>query len=135
MSALWRTIMVQMFMRDFKKVSALECPLWRGFVIRDSLGIRPGQNFLFVLERCLPQRMSALGRFHCIQISSCQNNVGYSKTVNLSSVLESTAKYILPISWRIECFYHFAYISSLILGVVLSKFAISVAFCNNCCIL
>ena len=33
-------------------VSALECPLWRSFVIRDSLGIRPGQNFLFVLERC-----------------------------------------------------------------------------------
>ena len=33
-------------------VSALECPLWRGFVIRDSLGIRPGQNFLSVLERC-----------------------------------------------------------------------------------
>ena len=26
-------------------VSALECPLWKGFVIRDSLGIRPGQNF------------------------------------------------------------------------------------------
>ena len=43
--------MVQMFMRDLKKVSALECPLWRGFVIRDSLGIRPGQNFLSVLER------------------------------------------------------------------------------------
>ena len=33
-------------------VSALECPLWRGFVIRDFLGIRPGQNFLSVLERC-----------------------------------------------------------------------------------
>ena len=58
--------MVQMFMRDLKKVSALECPLWRGFVIRDSLGIRPGQNFLFVLDSCSLQRMSALGRFHCI---------------------------------------------------------------------
>ena len=32
-------------------VSALECPLWRGFVITDSLGIRPGQNFLSALER------------------------------------------------------------------------------------
>ena len=42
--------MVQMFMRDLKKVSALECPLWRGFVIRDSLGIHPGQNFLSALE-------------------------------------------------------------------------------------
>ena len=57
--------MVQMFMRDLKKVSALERPLWRGFVIRDSLGIRPGQNFLSVLERCPLYRMSALGRFHC----------------------------------------------------------------------
>ena len=25
---------------------------WRGFVIRDFLGIRPGQNFLSFLERC-----------------------------------------------------------------------------------
>ena len=33
-------------------VSALECSLWRGFVIKDSLGIRPGQKFLSVLERC-----------------------------------------------------------------------------------
>ena len=33
-------------------VSALECLLWRGFVIRDSLGIHPGQNFLSFLERC-----------------------------------------------------------------------------------
>ena len=43
----------------------MECSLWKGFVIRDSLGIRPGQNFLSVLERCPLQRMSALGRFHC----------------------------------------------------------------------
>ena len=34
-----------------KSVRFMECPLWRGFVIRDSLGIRPGQNFLSVLER------------------------------------------------------------------------------------
>ena len=34
------------------EVSALECPLWRGFVVKDSLGICPGQNFLSVLERC-----------------------------------------------------------------------------------
>ena len=33
-------------------VSALECPLWRDFVIKDSLGICPGQNVLSVLERC-----------------------------------------------------------------------------------
>ena len=33
-------------------VSALECPLWKGFVIRDSLENRPGQIFLSVLERC-----------------------------------------------------------------------------------
>ena len=44
--------MVQMFMWDLKKVSALECPVWRDFVIKDSLGIRPGQNLLSVLERC-----------------------------------------------------------------------------------
>ena len=31
-------------------VSALECSLWKGFVVRDSLGIRPGQNFLSALE-------------------------------------------------------------------------------------
>ena len=60
-----------MFMWDLKNcpfygVSALDCPLWRGFVTRDSLGIRQGQNFLSVLERCPLQRMSALGRFHCI---------------------------------------------------------------------
>ena len=47
--------MVQMFMRHLKKVSALECPLWRGFVIRDSLGICPGQK-IFVRLR----EMSAL---------------------------------------------------------------------------
>ena len=35
-----------------KSVHFMECPLWRGFVIRDSLGIRPGQNFLSVLESC-----------------------------------------------------------------------------------
>ena len=32
--------------------SALECPIWGGFVLRDSLGIRPGKKFLSVLERC-----------------------------------------------------------------------------------
>ena len=37
----------------FSGVSALECPFWRAFSIRDSLGIRLGQNFLSVLERCL----------------------------------------------------------------------------------
>ena len=36
----------------FYGVSALECPLWGGFVIMDSLGICPGQNFLSVLEGC-----------------------------------------------------------------------------------
>ena len=35
-----------------KSVSFMECPLWRGFVIRDSLGIYPGQTFLSVLESC-----------------------------------------------------------------------------------
>ena len=35
-----------------KGVRFMEYPLWRGFIIRDSLGIRPGQNFLSVLERC-----------------------------------------------------------------------------------
>ena len=35
-----------------KSVGFMECPLWRGFVVRDSLGIRPGQIFLSVLERC-----------------------------------------------------------------------------------
>ena len=28
-----------------KSVRFMECPLWKGFVIRDSLGIRPGQMF------------------------------------------------------------------------------------------
>ena len=36
-----------------KSVCFIECPLWRGFVIRDPIGIRPGQHFLSVLERCL----------------------------------------------------------------------------------
>ena len=58
--------MVQMFMQGLKKVSTLERPLWRSFIIRDSLGIHPGQNFLSVLQRYPLQRMSALGRFHCI---------------------------------------------------------------------
>ena len=49
--------MVQMFMRDLKKVSAL----WNvhfivsaleRFCYKGTLGIRPGQNFLSVLERC-----------------------------------------------------------------------------------
>ena len=35
-----------------KSLCFMECPLWRDFVIRDSLGIRPGQNTLSVLERC-----------------------------------------------------------------------------------
>ena len=35
-----------------KSVRFLGCPLWRGFVVRDSLGIRPGQDFLSVLKRC-----------------------------------------------------------------------------------
>ena len=35
-----------------KSVRFMECPLWRGFVIKDSLGIRLGQNVLSVLERC-----------------------------------------------------------------------------------
>ena len=36
----------------FMECLALECLLWRAFVIRGSLGIRPGQNFLSVLEKC-----------------------------------------------------------------------------------
>ena len=36
-----------------KSVCFMECLLWRGFVIRDSLGISPGQIFLSVLESCL----------------------------------------------------------------------------------
>ena len=36
-----------------KSVQFMECPLWRGFVIRDCLGIRPGQRFLSTLERSL----------------------------------------------------------------------------------
>ena len=46
-----------------KCVRFMECPLWRGFVVRDYLGIRPGQNFLSVLKE-----VSALGRFHCIRV-------------------------------------------------------------------
>ena len=33
-----------------KSVRFMECPLWRGFVIRDSLGIRPGPNFFVHLR-------------------------------------------------------------------------------------
>ena len=33
-----------------KSVRFMECPLWRGFVIRDSLGIRPGQKFFVRLR-------------------------------------------------------------------------------------
>ena len=35
-----------------KSVRLMECSLWRGFVVRNSLGIRPGQNFLSVSDRC-----------------------------------------------------------------------------------
>ena len=35
-----------------KSVHFMECPLWRSFVIRDCLGIRSGQNFFSVFERC-----------------------------------------------------------------------------------
>ena len=35
-----------------KSVSITECPLSRGFIIRDSLGICPGQKILSVLESC-----------------------------------------------------------------------------------
>ena len=56
-SALWRTIMLQMFMRDLKKVSApwsvhFRVSALERFCYRDSLGIRPGQNFFSILERC-----------------------------------------------------------------------------------
>ena len=34
-----------------KSARFMECPLWRGFVIRDSLGIRPGQNFFVRLRK------------------------------------------------------------------------------------
>ena len=33
-----------------KSVCFMECPLWRGFVKRDSLGNRPGQNFFVRLR-------------------------------------------------------------------------------------
>ena len=36
-----------------KSVHFLGCPLWRGFVVRDSLGICPRQDFSSVLKRCL----------------------------------------------------------------------------------
>ena len=35
-----------------KSVRFMEYPLCRGFIVRDSLGILPGQKFLSVLERC-----------------------------------------------------------------------------------
>ena len=49
--------MVQMFMRGLKKVPALwsvhfRVSAFEGFVVTDSLGTHPGQNFLSVLERC-----------------------------------------------------------------------------------
>ena len=53
-----------------KNVRFMKCPLWKGFVIRDSLGIRPEQNFLSVQDRCPLQRMPALGSFHCNDIES-----------------------------------------------------------------
>ena len=65
--------MVQMFMRAFTKVSPLLSVRFRvsaleRFYCNGSLGIRPGQDFLSVLEMCPLYRMSALGRFHCIRI-------------------------------------------------------------------
>ena len=50
--------MVQMFMRDLKKMFALWSVRFRmsaleRFCYKDALGIRPRQNFLSVLERCL----------------------------------------------------------------------------------
>ena len=35
-----------------KSVRFMECPLWRGFVVRDYLGIHPGQNFLSSISIC-----------------------------------------------------------------------------------
>ena len=64
-------------------VSALECPLWRGFIIRDSLGIHPGQNFLSVLERFPLYRMSALGRFHCISSHREARDIKFGHQINI----------------------------------------------------
>ena len=58
MSTLWRMIIVQMFMRDLKKVSALERFCYKGF-LRNSSGTK-----FFVRLR----EVSALGRLHGIII-------------------------------------------------------------------
>ena len=52
--------MVQMFMRDLKKVSALERFCYKGFLRNSS-----GTKFFVRLREVSALEMSALGRFHC----------------------------------------------------------------------
>ena len=82
--------MVQMFMRDLKKVSALECPLWRGFVIRNSLGIRPGQIFFFRLREVYALEDVALGRFRrprFSQLTMTPDLLRIGRNIYISSVM------------------------------------------------
>ena len=62
--------MVQMFMQDLKKVSALWSVRFRvsaleRFCYKGFLRNLSGTNVFSVLGRCPVYRMSALGRFHC----------------------------------------------------------------------
>ena len=64
--------MVQMFMRDLKKVSALERFCYKGF-LRNSSGTK-----FFVRHR----EVSGLGRFHCIRNSGSFDSLFFKKTYN-----------------------------------------------------
>ena len=89
-----------------KSVCSMECPLWRGIVIRDSLGNRPRHDFLSVLESCPLQSMSALGRFHCTQLATlCFYHIKpYILWLCFASYLLQTAISIYPahlMFWRL----------------------------------
>ena len=64
--------MVQMFMRDLKKVSALERFCYKGF-LRNSSGTK-----FFVRLR----EVSGLGRFHYIRDSGSFDSLFFKKTYN-----------------------------------------------------
>ena len=78
--------MVQMFMRDLKKVFALECPLWGGFIVQDSLGIRPGQKF-FIRFR----EVSDLEDVRFREVPLCYYNMPPNKDLEVSYLCKKVA--------------------------------------------
>ena len=72
LSGLERSFLREDVNRDLKKnvryteVSAIMCPLHRGFSTAVWLSFHPFQRKISVMRRCPQYRMSAIRRFHCI---------------------------------------------------------------------